>query len=101
MKNLIKIFFISVFLSSCGGLGDAGKVLRNEKIKSSDEFLVKKREPLVMPPDFNKLPIPNEKIKVDEDDKTKLEKLIRSTENSKIEKKTSTTENSIIDKINK
>ena len=44
MKNLIKIFFISVFLSSCGGLGDAGKVLRNEKIKSSDEFLVKKKE---------------------------------------------------------
>ena len=54
-----------------------------------------------MPPDFNKLPTPNEKIKVDGDDKTKLEKLIRSTESSKIEKKISTTESSIIDKINK
>ena len=34
--------------------GDARKVLRNEKIKTTDEFLVKKREPLVLPPDYRK-----------------------------------------------
>ena len=40
MKKFIKIFVISLFLTSCG---DVGKVLRNEKINSTDEFLVKKR----------------------------------------------------------
>ena len=44
---MIKIFFfisLIIFLLSCG---DAAKVLRNEKIKTTDEFLVKKKEPLV------------------------------------------------------
>ena len=43
MKN-IKVLIITLFLfTSCGGLKDAGKVLRNEKVKTTDEFLVKKK----------------------------------------------------------
>ena len=42
---------------------DAGKVLRNEKIKTTDEFLVKKRKPLVLPPDYKKIPEPGKKKK--------------------------------------
>ena len=34
---------ILILLNSCGSLGEAGKILRNEKIKTTDEFLVKKR----------------------------------------------------------
>ena len=55
---MIKIFFLislMIFLFSCG---DAAKVLRNEKIKTTDEFLVKKKEPLVLPPDYNEIPEP-------------------------------------------
>ena len=60
MKN-IYILIITIFLlSSCGGLKDAGKVLRNEKITTTDEFLVKKKRPLVLPPDYQKLPKPGE-----------------------------------------
>ena len=40
------------------GFKEAGKVLRNEKIKTTDEFLVKKKEPLVLPPDYEKIPEP-------------------------------------------
>ena len=44
MKN-IYILIVTIFLlSSCGGLKDAGKVLRNEKITTTDEFLVKKKD---------------------------------------------------------
>ena len=34
-------------------------VLKNEKITNTDEFLVKKRDPLVLPPEFETLPKPN------------------------------------------
>ena len=59
MKNIYFLFFALFFLSSCGGLKDAGKVLRNEKTRTTDEFLVKKRDPLILPPDYNTLPKPD------------------------------------------
>ena len=41
--NKINLIVLTFFLLvSCGTLKDAGKVLRNEKIKTTDEFLVKK-----------------------------------------------------------
>ena len=40
---------------SCGTVKDA---FDNQKKKSTDEFLVEKKSPLVMPPDFEDLPIP-------------------------------------------
>ena len=52
MKYIILLLIIFTF-TACG---DAAKTLRNEKIKTTDEFLVKKRQPLVLPPDYNKLP---------------------------------------------
>ena len=58
MKYII-FLLIMIFFTSCGTVKDAGKVLRNEKIKTTDEFLVKKRNPLVLPPDFEKIPEPN------------------------------------------
>ena len=35
-------------MHSCGGFSDASKVLQNEKITNTDEFLVKKRDPLIL-----------------------------------------------------
>jgi len=59
----IKLFFYFIFLanifSSCSGFQEAAKVLRNEKVRSTDEFLVKKREPLTQPPNIKELPNPN------------------------------------------
>ena len=63
---MIRLFFyilIILFLNSCGGFSEAGKVLRNEKTKTTDEFLVKKREPLSQPPDMDKIPEPGSVIK--------------------------------------
>ena len=58
MKKILFTLFIPFILLSCASFEDAAKVLRNEKIKSTDEFLVKKKEPLVLPPDFNEIPEP-------------------------------------------
>ena len=55
MKKIIFLSFL-VLLSSCfcSNLNEAGKILRNEKIIPTDEFLVKKKEPLILPPDYDK-----------------------------------------------
>ena len=42
MKKINFLVLISFLLVSCSGVSDAGKVLRNEKVKTTDEFLVKK-----------------------------------------------------------
>ena len=59
MKNINLLLLTLFFLVSCSGFKEAGKVLRNEKVNSTDEFLVKKREPLILPPDYDKMPEPN------------------------------------------
>ena len=99
--RIIFLILFSSILISCSSVKDAGKVLRNEKTKSTDEFLVKKREPLVLPPDYNEIPKPgsiNEK-KINEKDKIKNSK---SSERPNLEKnKASNVEESILEKIRK
>ena len=69
MKKLIYIIASFYLLISCTTIKDAGKVLRNEKKTTTDEFLVKKREPLVLPPNYEQMPIPgNIKDKKNETD---------------------------------
>jgi len=46
-----------LLFSSCSSLKEG---FVNQKKNNSDEFLVEKKSPLVMPPDYNELPIPNE-----------------------------------------
>tara|TARA_B100002052_G_scaffold134238_1_gene123290 strand:- start:75 stop:386 length:312 start_codon:yes stop_codon:yes gene_type:complete len=57
-KILISFYLILLFLNSCGTIK---KGFDNPKKNSSDEFLVEKKSPLVMPPEFDELPIPNNK----------------------------------------
>ena len=56
MKNISLLLITSLILFSCNS--NIGKILRNEKISSTDEFLVKKKEPLILPPDYTKIPEP-------------------------------------------
>ena len=64
-KNRFKIFLlicILPFLSYCSGFKDAfeGK----KRSEQSDEFLVKKKNPLRMPPDMDKLPVPGQDLEI-------------------------------------
>ena len=40
--------------------------LTGEKRASTDEFLIKKKDPLILPPDYENLPIPNEETVTEE-----------------------------------
>ena len=52
--NTFLILTLSSFLFSCGGFK------LKKKAESGEEFLIEKKDPLVLPPDFSKLPKPNE-----------------------------------------
>ena len=68
MKYL-KIFTylcLLTFLFSCGAVKEG---FTNQKKNNSDEFLVEKKSPLVMPPEYNELPIP-QSDKNNKDDKS-------------------------------
>ena len=56
-KFILSIIFM-MLISGCSGLKDE---LSLKKKKSVDEFLIEKKNPLVLPPDFNTLPKPKEK----------------------------------------
>ena len=43
-------------MSGCQSLKDG--LEGNKKSKSAEEFLINKKSPLVMPPDYSKLPLP-------------------------------------------
>ena len=103
MKKILFTLFIPFILLSCASFEDAAKVLRNEKIKSTDEFLVKKKEPLVLPPDFNKIPEPGSLSKKKEDeDENRIKKILKSPSSNKAkENKSSSVEDAIIDRIRK
>ena len=91
---------IAIILSSCGTIRDG---FSNKKKNNSDEFLVEKKSPLVMPPDYNELPIPNEeKIeKETKDIKSLISKSKQEEINEDLNKKNSSFESSILKKIKK
>ena len=78
-KILIIILPIYFLVISCGTIEEAGKVLRNEKIKSTDEFLVEKKEPLTTPPEIFELPEPD-KLKKTNKTQSKIQSILNSDE---------------------
>ena len=70
-KMKIKFIFLFIFLVSCTSMGEVGKALRNEKTRTTDEFLIEKRGQLSLPPKMNELPKP--KTKNTEDDNKRID----------------------------
>tara|TARA_Y100000741_G_scaffold179726_1_gene136646 strand:- start:253 stop:576 length:324 start_codon:yes stop_codon:yes gene_type:complete len=104
MKKIFKIsIYISVILigmSGCQSLKDG--LEGNKKSKSAEEFLINKKSPLVMPPDYSKLPLPE--INSNQNEKSQdfdLKKVLEKNSNNQ-KSKTQTNKSfqkSIIEKI--
>jgi len=75
--NLFVLLNIILFLSSCGTIKEG---FSSQKKNNSDEFLVEKKSPLIMPPDYNKLPIPREKNLETKSEESQIENLISKSE---------------------
>ena len=79
----IKFIFLIAFLTSCNSFSEAGKALRNEKIKTTDEFLIEKRGPLSLPPKMGELPKPKSKVNTNSNTKKSILESNSGAENSK------------------
>jgi len=98
------ILLTLLFLNSCGTIKESMK-----KNNNSDEFLIKKKAPLVLPPDFDQLPEPgvsSDKDKIfNSEDEMSIEEIIRQNSSNSDSAETSLSnsslEKSIIEKINK
>ena len=88
-KNFLIILTFLVFLS-CSGFQDAAKVLRNEKIKSTDEFLVKKKDPLILPPDLDKIPEPGSITSSKSNEEDTFKEILNESKKETIKSKKST-----------
>ena len=101
IKIIINLLLLSL-LYSCNSASDAAKILRNEKITNTDEFFVKKRDPLILPPDYSTLPTPNSKEEKKETEKDKINQILKlPSESSNASKKPSSVEESIMKRIKK
>ena len=101
----ILIFFTSIiFLQGCSTIKEG---FSSQKKGSTDEFLVEKKSPLVMPPDFDELPLPKDQNQTPEkNEQTSIKSLISNNENSSSETINNTNqntsfENSLLEKIKK
>ena len=89
---------IFLFLLSCG---NAGKILRNEKINTTDEFLVKKKNPLILPPDIDKIPKPGSISEAEMKEEENFKKIISkdSKKNKVKENNSNSLEESILKRL--
>ena len=85
MSNYKKFIILNILLMlySCGTIKEG---FTNQKKNSSDEFLVEKKSPLVMPPSYGELPTPSNDKTTKESQTNKIESLIsKKNEKEKLE----------------
>ena len=105
MKKFNYVFIISLLLlSSCGTIKEGFSLKKKDSV---DEFLVEKKSPLKLPPNFDELPYPKSgNIVEDKKEDNKIKKLITKTEqnldknnNSKNDTSGNSLENIVLEKI--
>ena len=101
MNFFLRILLLLFLLSGCNTAKEAFTL---QKKNSTDEFLVEKKNPLVVPPDYRELPKPinekNEKQKVSNDDiKISLGQNDELIEEDLLNSEPSTVEKSILNQI--
>ncbi len=100
IKKNIFIIFISLFLGNCQTLSEVKKTMSGEKDYSTDEFLIKKKDPLILPPEFDELPLPKSSQKTKENN-NKVKSILSTEETSSSEgnKSISNLEKKILEEI--
>ena len=101
-KRIIYLFCLILFLNSCQGNWDSVKRgLTGAKQDTTDEFLVEKKDPLILPPNFETLPVPAENVGIAQEtyDFEKVLKRKNKSLDENISDSARTTEESILRKI--
>ena len=103
MKNKSKLYLIlisALLLNSCGaGIKEALEGKR--KSKSGDEFLIQKKNPLSLPPNFGELPTPSEESsEIEENNNKDIKKILSKNQSNNNSEETSAAESLILQEIN-
>ena len=99
LKKILILFALISLTTSCETMGSVKRGITGEKVKSSDEFFVRKKAPLSLPPRFDELPTPtanDTKQVMPSDISDKLKGIVTSEETIST---SSSTEESILKKI--
>ena len=100
MNKKYFLIFLLLFLSSCQSVKNA---LSGKKYENSDEFLVIKKNPLILPPNFNELPTPKDVVDITQIEgiENEIEDLLSSIkENDEVSESSSDdTESFVLEKI--
>jgi len=101
--KISKLLYLLLFIYSCSSVGEA--LQGKKRSDQGDEFLIDKKNPLSMPPDYGKLPEPGEaNLKSSDDiisDETNIKNLLKNIDNQKFSSTDESTsiESSILKKI--
>ena len=104
MRHLKIIILSNLFLLllSCGTVKEG---FSNQKKNNSDEFLVEKKTPLVMPPNYNELPEPKINQQEITEEKNPIKSLLIQEDDplndNEIDDKDKKLEDSLLEKIKK
>ena len=104
MKKFKKLWFVLVLTLMFQGCSSLKEGFRSQKKNSTDEFLVEKKSPLVMPPEYNELPVPEiENFESEIEEENDIKKLLTNSNNtntnSNSNEQNKNFKNSILDKI--
>ena len=104
-RKIIYLSSILFLITACADTWSSVKRgLTGQKQNSTDEFLVEKKDPLVLPPNFEDLPVPTDSgIEEEGTEISSFEKTLSTTidEGSDEGSSSNTTEESILNKIRK
>ena len=104
MKKIFKLTTIIISILALNSCGTIREGFSSQKKNSIDEFLVEKKSPLVMPPDFNKLPLPKQSNQVTKNEENRdIKSLLTDNKDADLDNQDTNQntnfENSIIEKI--
>ena len=105
MEQITKLLILLIFMITLNSCGTIKEGFVSKKKNSTDEFLVKKKSPLVMPPEFDELPVPgNNNQEQKNDENSDIKSLITGSENETSKSQNNSNqdinfENSILEKI--
>jgi len=101
-KTIFPILLIFLITSCADTWGNVKRGLTGAKQKSTDEFMVKKKDPLILPPDFDSLPSPSDREEAAKE-LSSFEKTLRQASETEITSSSagSSAEDSILKEIRK
>ena len=81
MKNFKLFIILNIIIITLNSCGTIKEGFSAQKKNNNDEFLVEKKSPLLMPPDYEELPVPqSENIYKNNEEENELKKLLTKTD---------------------